>query len=92
MASACCRLGGGKRQHPLEWDSSSRPQPTPIWPLRPRRCSSLYPIGVMRRHIRLINIIGGTLLIALGTLMVTGLWTALMSNLQGVFLSVPLPI
>ena len=36
--------------------------------------------------------IGGTLLIALGTLMVTGLWTALMSNLQGVFLSVPLPI
>ncbi len=49
-------------------------------------------VGVMRRHIRLINIIGGTLLIALGTLMVTGLWTALMSNLQGVFLSVPLPI
>ena len=35
---------------------------------------------------------GGIMLIALGLLMVTGVWTALMAQLQGVFLSVPLPI
>jgi cytochrome c-type biogenesis protein len=48
--------------------------------------------GFLRRHIRAVNIIGGALLVILGVLMVTGVWTALMAQLQGVFLSVPLPL
>lgn len=47
---------------------------------------------VVRAHIRAVNIIGGTLLIALGLAMVTGLWTALMSQLQQVVINVPLPL
>ncbi|QKJ18513.1 cytochrome c biogenesis CcdA family protein [Microbacterium hominis] len=49
-------------------------------------------VGFLRRHIRVVNIIGGVVLIVLGLLMVTGIWTAIMSQLQGVFASVPLPI
>jgi cytochrome c-type biogenesis protein len=49
-------------------------------------------VGFLRRHIRTVNIIGGVLLVVLGVLMVTGVWTALMAQLQGVFLNVPLPI
>ena len=49
-------------------------------------------IGFLRRHIRAVNIIGGTLLIALGVLMITGVWGTLMSYLQGVFLNVPAPL
>ncbi len=49
-------------------------------------------VGFLRRHIRLVNLIGGGLLIVLGLLMVTGVWTAIMSQLQGVFASVPLPL
>ena len=49
-------------------------------------------VGFLRRHIRTVNIIGGVLLVVLGVLMVTGVWTALMAQLQGVFLSVPLPL
>jgi cytochrome c-type biogenesis protein len=49
-------------------------------------------IGFLRRHIRAVNLIGGALLIVLGVLMVTGLWTAAMSQLQGVLTSVPLPL
>lgn len=49
-------------------------------------------VDFLRRHIRVVNLVGGGLLIALGLLMVTGVWTAIMSRLQGVFLSVPLPI
>lgn len=45
-------------------------------------------ITFVRRHIRAVNIIGGVLLIALGLLMVTGLWNVLMSNLQGVIAGV----
>ncbi|HEU5223897.1 MAG TPA: cytochrome c biogenesis protein CcdA [Candidatus Lumbricidophila sp.] len=37
-----------------------------------------------RRHIRAINVIGGVMLIVIGVLMVSGLWTLLMSNLQAV--------
>ena len=46
----------------------------------------------LRRHIRVVNIVGGSLLVVLGILMVTGVWSALMAQLQGVFLSVPLPV
>lgn len=49
-------------------------------------------VGFLRRHIRTVNLIGGGLLIVLGILMVTGVWTAVMNQLQGVFASVPLPI
>jgi len=46
----------------------------------------------LRKHIRVVNIIGGLFLIALGLLMVTGVWGSLMSQLQGVMGSVPLPL
>jgi cytochrome c-type biogenesis protein len=49
-------------------------------------------VGFLRRHIRALNIIGGSLLVLLGLLMVTGLWTALMSALQQVVMNVPLPL
>lgn len=49
-------------------------------------------VGFLRRHIRAVNLIGGGVLIALGLLMVSGIWTAVMAQLQGVFASVPLPI
>jgi cytochrome c-type biogenesis protein len=49
-------------------------------------------VGFLRRHIRTVNIVGGVLLVLLGILMVSGAWTALMAQLQGVFLSVPLPL
>ncbi|MFT4305548.1 MAG: cytochrome c biogenesis protein CcdA [Microbacterium sp.] len=45
-------------------------------------------VGFVRRHIRVVNIAGGVLLIALGVLMVTGIWGVVMSNLQGVFAGV----
>ncbi|BDZ39400.1 cytochrome c biogenesis CcdA family protein [Microbacterium suwonense] len=46
----------------------------------------------MRRHIRTVNIIGGALLILLGLLMVTGVWTQLMSRIGAVMSSVVLPL
>lgn len=46
----------------------------------------------MRRHIRTVNIIGGALLIILGLLMVTGVWTQIMSRLTAVMSSVILPL
>ena len=46
----------------------------------------------LRRHIRAVNLVGGALLVALGVLMVTGVWSAFMSQLQGVIGSVPLPL
>lgn len=49
-------------------------------------------IGFLRRHIRVVNVIGGVLLIALGVLMVTGLWTEIMSRLTAVMSSVILPL
>lgn len=49
-------------------------------------------VAFLRRHVRALNIIGGTMLTALGILMVTGLWTALMSQLQQVVINVPLPL
>ncbi len=38
----------------------------------------------LRRHVRVINIIGGLLLIAVGVLMVTGIWRDAMSHLTAV--------
>ena len=41
-------------------------------------------LAFFRRHIRTINIIGGSLLIVIGVLMVSGLWTIWMYELQAV--------
>lgn len=41
-------------------------------------------VGWLRRHVRIINIIGGALLILIGVLMVSGLWRLMMSNLTAV--------
>ena len=49
-------------------------------------------VTFLRRHIRAINIIGGILLVLLGILMLTGVWTTLMISLQGVLINVPLPL
>lgn len=49
-------------------------------------------IGFLRRHVRVVNIVGGVMLILLGLLMVTGLWTDIMSRLTAVIGSVILPL
>jgi cytochrome c-type biogenesis protein len=49
-------------------------------------------VAFLRRHIRAVNLIGGGILIVLGLLMVTGVWTAFMTQLQGVVSGVPLPL
>ena len=49
-------------------------------------------VGFLRRHIRVVNIIGGVLLVLLGVLMVTGLWTDIMSRLGAVIGNVILPL
>ncbi|WP_226531925.1 cytochrome c biogenesis CcdA family protein [Microbacterium paraoxydans] len=49
-------------------------------------------VGFLRRHIRVVNIVGGVMLILLGVLMVTGLWTDIMSRLTAVIGSVILPL
>ncbi len=41
-------------------------------------------VAWLKRHIRLINIIGGAMLILIGLLMVTGLWRVFISNLGSV--------
>lgn len=46
----------------------------------------------LRRHVRTINLLGGALLILLGILMVTGVWTAVMSVLGSVVGSIQLPL
>lgn len=49
-------------------------------------------VGFVRRHIRVVNIVGGVLLIVLGVLMATGIWTEIMSKLTAVMTSVILPL
>ena len=46
----------------------------------------------LKRHIRTINILGGTLLIIIGILMVSGLWRILVSNLGSVISGFVSPI
>jgi cytochrome c-type biogenesis protein len=41
-------------------------------------------ISFVKRHMRTVNIVGGSVLIAIGLLMVTGLWSSLMSHLGAV--------
>lgn len=49
-------------------------------------------VGFLRRHIRTVNIVGGILLVVLGALMLTGLWTSIMSQLTGVIGGVTPPL
>lgn len=49
-------------------------------------------VAFVRRHVRMVNLIGGALLIVLGLLMVVGVWGTWMSTLQGVMLNVQLPL
>lgn len=44
--------------------------------------SATSAVAVLRRHVRLINIIGGGILITLGILMISGLWGHLIRSLQ----------
>lgn len=39
-------------------------------------------IGAVRRHIRIVNVVGGLMLIAVGALLLTGLWGDLTTQLQ----------
>jgi cytochrome c-type biogenesis protein len=41
-------------------------------------------VGWLKRHIRMINIVGGSLLVAIGVLMVSGVWSILIANLGSV--------
>jgi cytochrome c-type biogenesis protein len=41
-------------------------------------------VAWIKRHIRVINIVGGALLVLLGLLMVTGLWRVFITSVQGV--------
>lgn len=49
-------------------------------------------VSFLQRHIRTVHLIGGAMLIVLGVLMVSGLWTVLMSELQKLVINVPLPL
>lgn len=49
-------------------------------------------VAFFRKHIRTVNIIGGVALIIVGLLMVSGIWTILMSRLGAFMSTVTLPI
>jgi cytochrome c-type biogenesis protein len=49
-------------------------------------------IAWVKRHIRAINIAGGVLLVIIGVLMVSGVWTLIISSLQAVILGVTSPL
>lgn len=46
-------------------------------------------IAFLKRHVRLINVLGGSLLIVIGLLMVTGVWTLWVEQIQVVLPFVP---
>jgi cytochrome c-type biogenesis protein len=49
-------------------------------------------VAFLRRHIRAINIAGGVTMIAIGLLMVTGVWTEIIYSLQNLIGGTVLPI
>jgi len=49
-------------------------------------------VAFLRRHIRAINIAGGLTMVAIGVLMVTGVWTAILYSLQNLIGGTVLPI
>jgi cytochrome c-type biogenesis protein len=46
----------------------------------------------VRRHARTIQVVGGVLLVALGILLVTGLWNEISAWLQGVVAAWGMPL
>lgn len=49
-------------------------------------------VSWVKRHLRTINIAGGILLVLMGVLMLTGVWSLVMSHLAGVIADVPIPL
>jgi cytochrome c-type biogenesis protein len=49
-------------------------------------------VNWLRRHIRVVNVTGGALLILVGLLMVTGLWQAMISSLGSVIVAFVTPL
>jgi cytochrome c-type biogenesis protein len=49
-------------------------------------------LSVVKRHYRTVMTFGGVMLIVIGTLQVTGIWTDLMNRLQSRFGGVNLPL
>ncbi|MFF9565618.1 cytochrome c biogenesis CcdA family protein [Leifsonia sp. NPDC014704] len=49
-------------------------------------------VGFLRRHVRAINVAGGVAMIGIGGLMVTGMWTAIIYQLQFLIGGVQLPV
>lgn len=49
-------------------------------------------LAFLRRHIRVINLVGGVLMVLIGLLMVTGLWSQMMYALQAVIGSYVAPL
>jgi cytochrome c-type biogenesis protein len=49
-------------------------------------------VAWLKRHIRLINVLGGVLLIVIGILMVSGLWRIIISSLGAVIGSFVSPL
>lgn len=49
-------------------------------------------LGWVRTHIRAINIVGGSLLVIIGVLMVTGVWSLIMSELGAVISGFDVPL
>lgn len=49
-------------------------------------------VSWLKRHIRVVNVIGGALLILVGLLMVTGLWQAMISSLGSVIVAFVTPL
>jgi cytochrome c-type biogenesis protein len=49
-------------------------------------------VAFLRRHIRAINIAGGLTMVAIGVLMVTGVWTAILYSLQNLIGGTVLPL
>lgn len=49
-------------------------------------------LGVLRRHQRALQVLGGTILVAVGVLMVSGLWTTLISRLAGLVAGFEVPV
>jgi cytochrome c-type biogenesis protein len=41
-------------------------------------------VSWLKRHIRIINVVGGAMLVAIGLLMVSGIWSILIANLGSV--------
>jgi cytochrome c-type biogenesis protein len=49
-------------------------------------------IAWIKRHVRVINIVGGAILVLIGALMVSGLWRIIMSHIGAVIGGIESPI